>query len=123
MSMTNRRSFAAGVSRALRRHDIRPLPSGTARSREGIRVTTSYTDARAGISVDLDNTARAERIALLVTAALKAEGYTVEVNPHDPCLLTAVREEVQESTLAEQIEETGRTHIARAAELAVGPRD
>lgn len=86
-----RAAFAAGVSQTIRRTVMRPLPSGTARSREGVRVTSGWHTRNAHVAVGIDLPRKAQRVTDQITEALTDAGYTVEVNPHDPLLLTVER--------------------------------
>lgn len=91
-SLRSRANFAAAVSRKLRAAGIRPLPSGTSRMREGVRVTTDALDNTANVSVDIDLPRKAARIANQIEEVLVAAGYTVSRNPHDELLMTVTRE-------------------------------
>lgn len=71
-------SFAAAVSRTLREAGMRPLPSGTPRSREGIRVSRTSLPATAYVSVDVDLPRKAARMAADVAEVLTEAGYAVE---------------------------------------------
>jgi hypothetical protein len=67
---------ASSVSRDLAALGVRPLPSGTSRMREGVRVTGSLGTVR--VSVDLDSENMARRRADDIEEALRGKGYTVE---------------------------------------------
>lgn len=67
---------AAAVSRALKRQGFSPLPSGTVRRREGIRVSQS--PRHVAVTVDLDNASRATELADDLFQALVASKYHVE---------------------------------------------
>lgn len=67
---------AAAVSRTLRTAGMRPLPSGTARTREGMRVTSSVL-GQVNVSVDIDAPGRRRRIAQDAMEVLAAAGYAV----------------------------------------------
>lgn len=77
MSSKTAGSFAAGVSRALTKQGLRPLPSGTPITREGVRVGR-FSDTRASVRVDIDAPVRAKRTADDIAEALAAAGYAVE---------------------------------------------
>lgn len=77
MSSTNAASFAAGVSRALRVRGLRPLPSGTPITREGVRVSRGPLDNTASVRVDIDRPITAERTADDIEKTLTEAGYTV----------------------------------------------
>jgi hypothetical protein len=78
MSAASAGAFAAGVSRALRAQGIRPLPSGTPRGREGVRVGKGGLDGTALVSVVIwDSPGHEARLAAAVDEALAATGYTV----------------------------------------------
>lgn len=80
--MTTTRSAnaqAAVVSSTLRRAGIRPLPSGTPRGREGVRVSRGVGGATiAHVSVLIDSTRERKSLTDDVAAALTAAGYNVE---------------------------------------------
>ncbi len=63
---------ASAVSRSLRHPRLRPIPSGTPRHREGIRVRRSVVPGECSIAID-GSSPEAVRD---VTAALEAAGYT-----------------------------------------------
>lgn len=88
-TMTERRSFASAVSRRIREDVMRPLPSGTPRGREGVRVSGHLQGA--SVAVDIDLPGKAARIADAITEALTAAGYTVTPNPMDALLLNVER--------------------------------
>lgn len=87
----SRGSFAAGVSRALIAAGLRPLPSGTSRTREGVRVSAAL-PGTALVAVDIDAPTKAERTARDIAGVLSEAGYTIAVNPHDSLLMTVSRE-------------------------------
>ena len=66
---------ASTVSRKLARAGLRPLPSGTPRSREGIRVSDSTYWVR--VAIDIDSTRLAAEISAAVRSALLDAGYRV----------------------------------------------
>lgn len=68
---------AAAVSRTLARAGLRPLPSGTSRMREGIRVSRGIADVVARVIVDFDDEAAAARRSVEVEEILST-AYTVE---------------------------------------------
>lgn len=70
-------SRAAAVSRALRAGGLMPLPSGTARGREGIRVTAGVLSTTSVI-VSIDAPGARARLADSVSEVLVAAGYAVE---------------------------------------------
>lgn len=65
------------VSRTLAAAGERPLPSGTSRMREGIRVS-SYGGGRVAVAVDQDNDREATARADDLVSILEDAGYTVE---------------------------------------------
>lgn len=67
---------AAAVSRALRRQGFRPLPSGTSRNREGIRVSQS--PGHVAVTADIDRTGNATELVDEMFQALASSGYHVE---------------------------------------------
>ena len=67
---------ASAVSRALRVGGLRPLPSGTPYTREGLRVSRSLQRVR--VVADLDSEARAAELATLAAAILSEAGYTID---------------------------------------------
>lgn len=81
MSSTNAASFAAGVSRTLRVAGLRPLPSGTPITREGVRVSRGHRDNTASIRVDIDRPIAAERTAADIEETLTEAGYSIERKP------------------------------------------
>jgi hypothetical protein len=84
---------AAAVSRALSRAGLRPLPSGTSRTREGIRVTRAAPGA-AWVNVDMfDHPRDALYLAAEAAKALRAAGFTAELNKHDRTLIHVTRQE------------------------------
>lgn len=66
---------AASVSRTLASNGLRPLPSGTSRNREGIRVSRSSVGVR--VVIDLDSPREAALLTQEVTATLRGEGFHV----------------------------------------------
>ena len=70
------RLHAHVVSRALRRAGFRPLPSGTPRTREGLRVSRAATHVV--VLVDLDSASAAARATDDVFDTLAAKGYVVD---------------------------------------------
>lgn len=76
----NTNAAAAAVSRTLARSGHRPLPSGTSRMREGIRVCRAAPGMRysAIVSVDFDQDAAAERRADDLETILRDAGFRVE---------------------------------------------
>ena len=76
----NRRAgaAAASVSRTLASNGLRPLPSGTSRNREGIRVTRT-TAERIRVGIDLDSPRARAVVEDEVVNVLRAEGFSVEV--------------------------------------------
>lgn len=70
---------AAAVSRALRAGGIRPLPSGTPRDREGVRVSSSILES-ASVTVSIDAPGARARLAAAVEEALTAASYHVAVS-------------------------------------------
>lgn len=71
------RARAAAVSRALRAGGLRPLPSGTPRSREGVRVSPSVFET-VSVVVSIDAPRQCARVAADVEEVLADAGYTVE---------------------------------------------
>jgi hypothetical protein len=69
---------AASVSRTLAQAGVRPLPSGTSRMREGVRVRRSTGD-RVLVSVDLDSANDRMLLEDEIVAVLRAEGFSVEI--------------------------------------------
>lgn len=90
-SVRERGAFAAAVSRTIRSTVMTPLPSGTARGREGVRVTAGWHMATCTVSVDLSAPSYAARVRDAIEAALTGAGYTVSRNPHDALILTVER--------------------------------
>lgn len=88
----NRAARAAAVTRALRAADIVVLPSGTPRSREGIRVSAK-SGASALVSIDLDTPSLRARVREVVVEVLAAAGYAIRPNPEADWLLTVNRED------------------------------
>lgn len=75
---------AAAVSRLLRTEVTRPLPSGTPRTREGVRVTGSVL-GRVSVSFDYDDDHPSyHRVVDAARDALTAAGYTIEESPATP---------------------------------------
>lgn len=70
-------SFAATVSRVIRRGGIQTLGSGTSRMREGVRVT-GHGPSKARVHVDLDAPSAALRLTDDVVAVLHEAGYRTE---------------------------------------------
>lgn len=70
--MTN----AATISRILREGGLRPLPSGTSRMREGIRVSKSF-GGEVRISFDFDSNRCARELRAVAEEILKAHLYNV----------------------------------------------
>jgi hypothetical protein len=68
-------SRAASVSRSLASEGLRPLPSGTSRNREGIRVRSGCDSVT--VVVDLDSDVERDLLALDVAAALRSHGFSV----------------------------------------------
>lgn len=66
---------AAAVSRTLRAAGMRPLPSGTARGREGIRVSRGTHGT--SVAVILDAPSERARLTADVVKALTDAGYEV----------------------------------------------
>lgn len=82
---------ASHLSRVLHDAGFRPLPSGTHRSRYGMRVMRHPLPGHVAISVDLPTPTRARRVAADVVETLEADGYVVEVNAQLPTHLTISR--------------------------------
>lgn len=70
------RPNASAVSRALRRRGFRPLPSGTSRNREGIRVSQAH--GHVTVTADIDRLGNATELVDEMMQALAACGYRVE---------------------------------------------
>lgn len=71
--MTN----AAAVSRAIRSAGFRPLPSGTPRHREGVRVEKSVLGS-VNVTVDTGSSSRNDRLRYQIADALVLAGYEVD---------------------------------------------
>jgi hypothetical protein len=72
---------ASAVSRALKEAGIRPLPSGTPRTREGLRVRrTIHPLYVAYVVADYDLDREALDVAIAARQALIGAGYRVTVN-------------------------------------------
>lgn len=67
---------AASVSAALRRGGLRPLPSGTSRMREGLRVSRSWQSVR--VTADLNSNRDAIEMAKWAAEILTAAGYVLD---------------------------------------------
>lgn len=76
--MSSRDAFAAAVSRKLREGGIRPLPSGTPITREGVRVSRSPVADTARVAIDLDAPSASRRMADAVEEILVGAGYAVD---------------------------------------------
>jgi hypothetical protein len=68
---------SASVSRTLAQAGLRPLPPGTSRDREGIRVRASHAST-VRVAVDLDGDRERDLLAMDVAAALRSAGFQVE---------------------------------------------
>lgn len=79
-TIRSNRSRAAAVSRFLAKAGHRPLPSGTSRSREGVRVSPTGVDGDVFVVVDWDTPAAAARRALELTELLNAAGFSATVS-------------------------------------------
>ncbi len=74
-------SRAAAVSRTLHAAGIRPLPSGTPRTREGLRVKASnFGRTQVQFDYDQQHYTTADLVTAVLDALLSA-GYTVEQAP------------------------------------------
>lgn len=71
-------SRAAAVSRALRAGGLLPLPSGTARDREGIRVSASVVGTTS-VMVSIDAPGARARLSNEVEEILDAAGYSWDI--------------------------------------------
>lgn len=76
MSTTSTTLQASAVSRKLRAGGLRPLPSGTPRSREGVRV--SQTPGHVSVLADVNAPSLAVVLADTAFAILAAANYRVE---------------------------------------------
>lgn len=80
-------SRAAAVSAALHKTGLHPLPAGSPRTREGVRVTWGY--GSVSISVGIDAPAAMLAIKDELWLRLEELGYTVEPNPHTDSIVYA----------------------------------
>lgn len=70
--------FAAGVSRALTKQGMRPLPSGADLADDGVRVYRSQLPGTAAVSIDYaDRPGQVREVTGDVTVALWRAGYVV----------------------------------------------
>lgn len=65
---------AASISGRLKRAGFHPLPSGTSRNREGIRVSRAALPGAVTVRVDLDSDSAAEKLAAELEQSLTASG-------------------------------------------------
>lgn len=100
---------ASAVSAALRRAGFSPLGSGTSRMREGIRVSSSLHAVT--VTVDLDHSGKADRMAADVEEALTAAGYAAQ---RDGILIRVAHDEA--------LEHDAGMRARDAAALAADPR-
>lgn len=87
MSATHSQASSASVSRQLRVAGFRPLPSGTPRTREGIRV--SGKKGRVIVAASFDSESTGARRAADLAAVLNELGY--DVRHITPTLLSVTR--------------------------------
>jgi hypothetical protein len=81
--MSANRILAANVvSRHLAKVGLRPLPSGTSRMREGLRVSKSWQKVR--VTADLNSSREAADLAIAAREALIAAGFVIETLPDTP---------------------------------------
>lgn len=82
---------ASTLSATIKKAGFALAYSGSARPREGVRVSQGYDDRRVTVIADFDIEARAIRRAAEIREALADLGYTVEANPEAPYILTVSR--------------------------------
>lgn len=82
------------VTRVLRAGGLVVLPSGTPRTREGIRVSGAADSPSTWVTVtvDMDSTRDALAVAAEARRILTAKGYAVTENPHDAAILAVTRQ-------------------------------
>lgn len=68
---------AASISGRLKRAGFHPLPSGTSRNREGIRVSRAALPGAVRVTVDLDSDSAAETLAAELEQTLTDSGLLV----------------------------------------------
>lgn len=86
-----RANEAAAVSRHLRTLGVVTLPSGSPRTRQGVRVESCST-ASAVVTFDYDNTKHGQHVVDATVAAVREAGlYEVRINAHDSAIVYLTR--------------------------------